>query len=79
MPKFIDFHPGVQIAPERVAQIRQDTVDGKSDQFGVRQLEFYYSSDGKGVYCVLEAPDESAVRNHHNGNCNEVIRVESLF
>jgi hypothetical protein len=31
------------------------------------------------VYCLLDGPDEAAVRNHHNGNCNEVIRVESLF
>jgi hypothetical protein len=79
VPKFIDFHPGYQIAPERVSQLRQDTVEGKSDQYGVRQLELYYSPEGKGVYCILEAPDEVAVRNHHNGNCNEVIRVDSLL
>ena len=35
--------------------------------------------DAKGIYCVLEAPDEVAIRNHHNGNCNEVIGVESLL
>ena len=79
MPKFIDFHPGSQLAPERIAQIRQDTIEQKSDQYGVRQLELYYSPDGKGIYCVLEAPDEVAVRNHHHGNCNEVIKVESLL
>src|SRR5215469_1484113 len=63
MAKFIDFHPGYQIAPERIALLRQETVAGKSDQYGVRQLELYYSPDGKGVYCLLEAPDEVAVRN----------------
>ncbi len=79
MPKFIDFHPGYQISPEHVGQLRQQTMDGKTDQYGVRQLELFYSPDGKGVYCLLEAPDEGAVRNHHNGNCNEVIKVESLL
>ena len=79
MPKFIDFHPGFQISPERIAQLRQQTLDGNTDQYGVRQLELFYSRDGKGVYCLLDGPDEAAVRNHHNGNCNEVIRVESLF
>jgi hypothetical protein len=79
MPKFIDFHPGYQISPERIAQLRKATLDATSDQYGVRQLELFYSPDGKGVYCLLEGPHEDAVRDHHNGNCNEVIRVESLF
>ena len=79
MPKFMDFHPGYQMSPERVAQLRQETADAKSDQFGVRRLELYFNPDGQGVYCLLEAPDETAVRNHHNGNCNEVILVESLL
>lgn len=78
MPKFIDFHPSYNISPERVAQLRQEMLDGKSDQYGVRQLELYHSPQGRGVYCLLEAPDEAAVRNHHNGNCSDVIMVESL-
>jgi hypothetical protein len=49
------------------------------DAFGVRQIELFYSPDGKGVYCLLEAPDEEAVRQHHEGNCGEVIKVESLL
>jgi hypothetical protein len=79
MPKFIDFHPGYQISPERIAQLRRQTQDGVADQFGVRQLELFYSPDGKGVYCLLDGPDEGAVRNHHDGRCNDVIRVESLL
>jgi len=31
------------------------------------------------VYCMLEAPDEEAVRKHHGGNCGEIIRIESLL
>jgi hypothetical protein len=79
VPKFMDFHPNRQISPERVAQLRQEAVEGNLDQYGVRQLELFHSPDGKGFYCLLEAPDEEAVRNHHNGNCGEVIKVESLL
>jgi hypothetical protein len=79
MPKFMDFHPNFRISPERVAQLRQETAEGKVDQYGVRQLELFHSPDGNGVYCLLEGPDEVAVRSHHNGNCGEVIRVESLL
>ena len=75
----MDFHPGYQIAPERIAQLRQQTLEGTPDEYGVRQLELFYSPDGNGVYCLLEGPDEAAVRNHHNGNCNEVIMVRSLL
>ena len=79
MPKFIDFHADYQVSPEALARLREETVAGTTDQYGVRQLELFHSPDGKGVYCLLEAPDEVAVRNHHHGNCGEVIRVESLL
>lgn len=52
-PEVIDFHPGYQISPERIAQLRQQTQDGSTDKYGVRQLEPFYSPDGKGVYCLL--------------------------
>jgi hypothetical protein len=79
VPKFIDFHPNYRMSPEEVAQLRQETVERKVDAHGVRQLEVFYSPDGKGVYCLLEAPDEEAVRKHHDGDCGEVIEVESLL
>jgi hypothetical protein len=79
MPKFIDFHPNITMTSEDVAQLRAETQSGKVDEFGVRQIELFYSPDGKGVYCVLEAPDEEAVRKHHGGNCGDVVKVESLL
>jgi tRNA-binding EMAP/Myf-like protein len=79
VPKFIDFHPNLQVSAEGIAQLREDTKSGKVDEFGVRQLELIDSPDGKGVYSVLEAPDEDAVRKHHGGSCGEVIKVESLL
>jgi hypothetical protein len=79
MPKFIDFHPGHVMKPDSIARLREAAARGTVDQFGVRQLELYYSPDGKGVYCLLEAPDEEAVRQHHGGQCGEIMRVESLL
>ncbi len=79
MPKFIDFHPNLQVSTEDVEHLRAETQLGKVDEFGVRQIELFYSPDGKGVYCLLEAPDAEAVRKHHGGQCGEVIQVESLL
>jgi len=79
MPKFMDFHPDLIMELDHVQRLRQETESGKVDQFGVRQLELFYNPDGKGVYCMLEAPDEEAVRKHHGGNCGEIIRIESLL
>ncbi len=79
MPKFIDYHPGYVMKPEGIQRLRKAVQAEEVDEFGVRQLELFYSPGGKGVYCLLEAPDEEAVRKHHKGNCGEVIRVESLL
>ncbi|HEY1296675.1 MAG TPA: nickel-binding protein [Chloroflexota bacterium] len=78
MPRFMDFHPDYQISAEGIARLRRLAVDGTRDEYGVRQLDLFYNPTGEGVYCLLEGPDEVAVRNHHNGGCNEVIEVESL-
>ena len=79
MPKFIDFHPNWQMKPETVERLREDARTGRVDEFGVRQLEFFYSPDGTGAYCLLEGPDEEAVRKHHGGRCGDPLRVESLL
>lgn len=81
MPKFMDYHDDLKLPAEAVQQIAQGTKDGVTDQFGVRQLELYHNADGK-VYCLLEGPDEEAIRNHHaalNVPCGEVHEVASLL
>jgi len=79
MPKFMDFHADMALAPQQVARLRQETLAGTVDQYGVRQVDLFYSPNGKGIYCLLEAPDEDAVRDHHHGNCGEVVKVESVL
>ena len=81
MPRFMDFHDDLKLPPEAVAQIGQGARDGVSDEFGVRQVELFHNEQGK-VYCLLDAPDEDAVRKHHAAldvPCGEVHQVSSLL
>jgi Protein of unknown function (DUF4242) len=80
MPRFMDFHEDLKLPDEAIAQIADDTRNARADDFGVRQIELYYNADGK-VYCLLEAPDEQAVRAHHAAlgvSCAGVHQVDGL-
>ena len=80
MPRFMDFHDDLQLPQEAIDQIAQGTRDGATDEFGVRQVELYHNADGK-VYCLLDAPDEEAVRKHHEAigvPCGDVHRVDGI-
>lgn len=80
MPRFMDFHPDLKLPDEAVAQLADDARHARSDQFGVRQIELYYNAEGQ-VYCLLEAPDEQAVRDHHAAfgvPCGDVHEITSL-
>jgi hypothetical protein len=80
MPTFMDFHDDLKLPQQAIDQIGQGSRDGVKDEFGVRQIELFHNPDGK-VYCLLEAPDEEAVRKHHAAldvPCGEVHRVASL-
>jgi hypothetical protein len=81
MPKFMDYHDDLKLPADAIRQIAQGTKDGATDQFGVRQLELYHNPDGK-VYCLLEGPDEEAIRNHHAAldvPCGDVHEVDTLL
>ncbi|MGH3179804.1 MAG: nickel-binding protein [Streptosporangiaceae bacterium] len=81
MPLFMDYHDDLKLPAEAIQQIAQETRDGAADQFGVRQVELYHNADGK-VYCLLEGPDEQAVRDHHAAlgvPCGDVHPVNSLL
>ena len=81
MPRFIDYHDDLKLSPEAIQQIGQGAREGASDEFGVRQVELFHNPDGK-VYCLLDAPDEEAVRKHHAAldvPCGQVNRVDSLL
>ena len=80
MARFMDFHQDLKLPAEAIAQIADDTRNGKADQFGVRQIELYHNAEGK-VYCLLDGPDEQAFRAHHAAlgvSCGDVHQVDSL-
>jgi hypothetical protein len=80
MPQFMDFHEDLKLPAEAIAQIAADTRNGRADQSGVRQVELYHNPDGK-VYCLLEGPDEDAIRQHHAAlsvPCGDVHQVNGL-
>ena len=77
----MDHHDDLKLPAEAIQQIAQGARDGAADEFGVRQVELYHNTDGK-VYCLLEGPDEEAIRNHHaalNVPCGDVDKVSSLL
>ena len=81
MPTFMDFHDDLRLPQQAIDDIGRATRDGEVDEFGVRQVELFHNPDGK-VYCLLEAPDEDAVRRHHAAldvPCGDVHRVDSLL
>ncbi len=81
MPRFMDFHSDLKLPSDAIAQIAEGTRAQATDEFGVRQVELFHNADGK-VYCLLEAPDEEAVRKHHEAlgvPCGDVHRVSSLL
>jgi hypothetical protein len=80
MALFMDFHEHLPLPGEAIAQISDDARNGRADQFGVRQVELYHNASGQ-VYCLLEAPDEEAVRKHHAAlglDCGPVHPVDGI-
>ncbi|MBJ7594139.1 MAG: DUF4242 domain-containing protein [Candidatus Dormibacteraeota bacterium] len=81
MPQFMDFHDDMKLPEDAVRQITDEAKAGKSDQFGVRQVELFHNPEGK-VYCLLDAPDEEAVRQHHAAlgvPCGDVHPVTGIM
>jgi hypothetical protein len=81
LPLFMDYHDELNLPEEAIQQITEEAKARMSDQFGVRQAELFHNADGK-VYCLLEAPDADAVRQHHAAlgvDCGEVHEVRGIL
>jgi Protein of unknown function (DUF4242) len=80
MPRFMDFHEDLKLPHDAIAQIADDTRHERADEFGVRQVELYHNPEGQ-VYCLLDGPDEDAIRKHHAAlgvDCGAVHRVDGI-
>ena len=81
MPKFMDYHDDLKLPGEVIDSLATGAREKSADEYGVTQLEAYYNDQGK-VYCLLDAPDETAVRQHHAAlgvGCGEVHEVHTLL
>ena len=47
MPRFMDFHDDLKLPADAIEQIPAGTRAGRTDEFGVRQIERYHNADGK--------------------------------
>src|SRR5438270_110254 len=79
MPLFLDSHHGTELPVEVVRAFLRAARNGRKDDFGVTALDLYCGDDGR-VFCVVSAPSEGAVRQHHAAEgvvCRRVRRVPS--
>ena len=80
MPTFMDYHDDLTLPEDVIKEIGQGASNGVRDEFGVLQVELFHNKQGK-VYCLLDAPDEDAVRKHHAAvgvDCGDVHEVDRL-
>ena len=79
MSIFLDAHSGADLPVEVVRGFLRAARSATADAFGVRPLDLYCGDDGR-VFCVVAAPDEAAVRQHHAALgvvCRRVRRVQA--
>ncbi len=62
MPKFLDVHPlkGVDEVTLRKFQ------NAPADEFQVKAINLMYNYDIDKFYCLLEAPNKQAIKDHHD-------------
>ena len=76
MPKFIDTHPMGKLTPAQLKHLQT----AAPDEFGVTHHDILFNAEEDRVYCVLDAPSQDAVHQHHRKagiECEWVHTVES--
>ncbi|HWG89313.1 MAG TPA: nickel-binding protein [Candidatus Thermoplasmatota archaeon] len=66
MALFIDSHKASEIPEELKGRIEARIKEGRPDEFGVVDRGVILDRDEGRMYCVLEGPDEAAIRKHHD-------------
>ena len=61
MPKYMDTHAMGSITEETLRKLQT----APTDEFGVTHHDILFSKDDDKIWCVLDAPNEEAVRQHH--------------
>ena len=61
LPVFIDVHR-VPLSEENLKELCHAPVD----EFGVSHVNLMYNKEANVCFCLLDAPDVTAVENHHD-------------
>ena len=62
MPKFLDVHPLKGLDEETLRQLQS----APADEFEVKAVNLMYNREEDKFYCLLEAPNKQAIKDHHN-------------
>lgn len=77
MAVFIDGHDLKNISSEEIKKL----VNEPPDENGVRILEVLFNENENKAFCILEAPNKEAVRDHHDNKkieCDFVFEVNQI-
>jgi Protein of unknown function (DUF4242) len=77
LPVFLDVHK----VPFTESHLKElcNSPDLNPDEFGVSHVNLFYNKESKVCFCLLDAPDVTAVENHHDKagvKCEWITEVE---
>jgi hypothetical protein len=80
MPIYMDRHDVSEtVTAEQVAQLHQEDLKIQ-DQFGCRGITYWFDEKRKTAFCLIEAPNETALQDMHNHahgeTANQIIEVD---
>jgi hypothetical protein len=62
MPRFLNVHPLKGVDEETLRQLQS----APADEFEVKAVNLMYNREEDKFYCLLEAPNKQAIKDHHN-------------
>jgi Protein of unknown function (DUF4242) len=62
MRKFLDVHPLKGVDEETLRKFQ----NAPADEFQVKAINLMYNHEADRFYCLLEAPNKQAIKDHHN-------------
>jgi hypothetical protein len=74
MPRFIDSHPMGKLTPEQLILLQK----AAKDSYGVTHHELLYNEKDNRLFCILDAPNEEAVRKHHDHAGIDISWIEEV-
>jgi len=76
MPRYLDVHPLGKFTEEDLKKLQQ----APKDEFGIVHVNLMHNKEEDKFFCLLDAPNEDAVRKHHEKagiKCEWVTEVKT--